>query len=157
MYILLRSLLRAFSSIVATKTPRYLYSASGCSRPAYLFHISKYFSHLRPDFYEVGILVDPEQSSAHYSRLATYCHLCLSLQRGLKPFLPDGYTNLNPLRIRLRTISMSSHVSQLFAVQEMASLLIVGSVVSWTAECFLVTITPAFYDCPYRSNQWLPR
>ena len=29
---------------------------------------------------------------------------------------------------------MSSHVSQLFAGQKMASLLIVGSVASWTAE-----------------------
>ena len=52
---------------------------------------------------------------------------------------------------------MSPHVNQLFAGQEMASLLIVGSVVFWTAECILVVITPALYDSPYRSNQWLRR
>ena len=101
----------------------------------------------------MGILVDPPQSSAHYSRLATYCQVCLSLQRGVKPFLPDGYTSIYLLRIRLRTISMSSHVSQLFAGQKMASLRIVGSVVSWTAYRILVPITSALYDSPYRSNQ----
>ena len=47
---------------------------------------------------------------------------------------------------------MSSYVNQLFAGQEMASLLIVGSVVFWTAECILVAITPALYDSPYKSN-----
>ena len=52
---------------------------------------------------------------------------------------------------------MSSHVSQLFAGQEMASLHIVGSIESWTAERVLVAITPALYDSPYRSNQWLRR
>ena len=111
-----------FWLIIATKTPRYLYSASECSRATYPFHITKYFSHLRPDFYEVGLPIDPEQSSVHYSWLATYCHVCLSLRRGVRSFLPDGYTNIDPLRIRLRTISMSSHDSQLFAGQEMASL-----------------------------------
>ena len=89
----------------------------------------------------MGILFDPEQSSVHYSRLATYCHVCFSLQRGVKPFLSDGYTNIYPLRMRLRTISMSTHVSQLFAGQNMASLHIVGSVVHWTAGCILVAIT----------------
>ena len=49
---------------------------------------------------------------------------------------------------------MSSHVNQLFAGQEMASLHIVGSIVFWTAECILVAITPALYDSPHRSNQW---
>ena len=34
---------------------------------------------------------------------------------------------------------------------------IVGSVESWTAERILVAITPALYDSPYRSNQWLRR
>ena len=34
----------------------------------------------------MGIPVDPEQPSAHYSRLATYCHVCLSLRRSVKPF-----------------------------------------------------------------------
>ena len=157
LYILLRSPLRAWWSIIATKTPRYLYSASGCSRAALLSHISKYFSHLGPDFYEVGIPVDPKQLSTHYSRLATYCHVCLSLQRGVKPFLPYGYTNIYPLQIRLQTISMSSHVNQLFAGQEMATLHMVGSVVFWTTECILVAITPALYDSPYRLNQWLPQ
>ena len=52
---------------------------------------------------------------------------------------------------------MSSHVNQLFAGQEMASLHIVGSVVFWTAECILVEITPALYDSAYRSKQWLRR
>ena len=87
------------------------------------------FSHLKSDFYKVGVPVDPEQPSAHYYRLATYCHVCLSIERGVKPFLSDGYRNIYPLRIRLRIISMSSHVNQLFAGQEMASLLIVDSVV----------------------------
>ena len=50
---------------------------------------------------------------------------------------------------------MSSHVSQLFAGQKVASLHIVGSVVYWTAGCILVAITPALYDSPYGSNQWL--
>ena len=49
---------------------------------------------------------------------------------------------------------MSSHVNQLFAGQEMASLHIVGSVVVCTAGCILVAITPALQDSPYRSNQW---
>ena len=110
---------------------------------------------MRPNFDEVGIPVDPEQSLAHYSGLATYCHVCLSLQRGVKPFLPDGYKNIYPLRIRLRILAMSSHVNQLFAGQDMANLHIVGSVVFWTAECILVAITPALYDSPYRSSQWL--
>ena len=108
-------------------------------------------------FNEVGIPFDPEQSFVHYSWLATYYHVCLSLRGGVKPFLPDGYTNIYPLRIRLRTISISSPLSQLFAGQEMASLHIVGSGVSWTAECILVAITPALYDSPYRLNQWLQR
>ena len=43
---------------------------------------------------------------------------------------------------------MSSHVNQLFAGQEMASLHLVGSGVSWTGECVLVAITPALYDSP---------
>ena len=116
-----------------------------------------YSAHIRPNFDEVGIPVHPEQSFAHYSRLATYCHICLSLQRGVKPFPPDGYTNIYPLRKGLRIISMSSHVNHLFTGQEIASLDIVGSVVFWTAECILVAITPALYDSPYRSNQWLQR
>ena len=43
---------------------------------------------------------------------------------------------------------MSSHVNQLFAGQKMASLYIVGSVVTWTAECILVSTTQALYDSP---------
>ena len=156
-YILLRSLLRAWWSIIATKIPRYLYSASWCSRATLLFHITKYFSHIRPGFDEVGIPLTQNNRFAHNSRIATYCHVCLSLQRGVKPFLPDGYTNIYPLRIRLPIISMSSHVSRLFAGHEMASLHIVGSVVFWTAECILVVITPALHDSPYRSNQLLRR
>ena len=50
---------------------------------------------------------------------------------------------------------MSSHVSQLFAGQKMASLHIIASVVSWTAECIPVAITRALYDSPYRSNEGL--
>ena len=41
--------------------------------------------------------------------------------------------------------------------QEMASLHIFGSIVFWTGEWILVEITPALYDSPRRSNQWLPR
>ena len=58
----------------------------------------------------------------------------------MKPVLPDGYTNIYLLRLRLRIISMSSHVNRLFAGQEMASLHLVGSVVSWTAQWILVAI-----------------
>ena len=135
-YVLLRSLLRAWWSIKATKTLRYLYSASGCSRATYLFHISKYLSHLKPDFFEEGIPVDPERPFDHYSRLATYCHVCLSFQRGVKPFILDGYTYIYPLRIGLRTVSTSSCVKQLFTGQKMASLYIVGSFATSTAFAF---------------------
>ena len=161
-YILLRSLLCACFSIIATKTPRYLYSASGCSRATKLFPITKYFSHIRPDFEQVGILVDPEKSFAHYSRLATYCHVCLLLQRGVKPFLPAGYTKIYPLRIRLRIIPMSSHVNQLFAGQEMASVHIVAPLCLGLQNAFLsqslrhYTTLPIDrtngYDQSYRSH-----
>ena len=148
MYILLRSLLRAFFDNSYEDTSIFIFRVWVFA--GYItFNITKYLSHLRPNFYQVGIPFDPEQPSAHYSRLATYCHVCLSLQRGVKPFLSVGYTNIYPLRIRLRMISMSSHVSQSFAGQKMASLHIVGSVVYWTAGCTLVAITPALYDSPY--------
>ena len=73
--------------------------------------------------------------------------------KGCEAFFPNGYTNIYPLRIRLRISSMSSHVNQLLAGQKMANLYIVGSVVAWTAGCILVAITSALYDSPYRSNQ----
>ena len=75
----------------------------------------------------MGNIIDPEQLAVHYSRLATYCHVCLSLRRGCEALL-DSYTNIYPLRIRVRTTSMSSHVNELFTGQKMASPDIIGSV-----------------------------
>ena len=149
LYILLRTLLRAFlidKSYDDTSIFIFRVWVFGGYK---LFDITKYLSHLEPDCYEVHVPLDPEQPSAHYRRLATYFHVCLSLRRGVKPLFSDGYMNIYPMPIRLRRISMSSQVTQFFAVQKMASLRIVGSVVSWTAECILVAITPALYDFPY--------
>ena len=133
-YILLRSLLRASWSIIATKTPRYLHPATAHLRATQPFHISKDMSRHLLNFLKVGTPVDPEQPFVHYSQLASYCHICLSLRRAEKPCLSDSYTNIYPLRIGLRRIYMCSHIEWLFAGQKMASLCIVDSISTWTTE-----------------------
>ena len=44
----------------ATKTPRYLYSASGARGLHNYSHITKYLSRLLPNFREVGAPIDPQ-------------------------------------------------------------------------------------------------
>ena len=83
----------------ATKTPRYLYSASGARGLPNFFHITKYLSLLLPDFQEVGAPFDPERPST-YSRIsqliATYdSHLVRVEPESSLEFI----TNIYPLRI----------------------------------------------------------
>ena len=143
-YILLRSLLHAFFLINHSyeDTTRCIFRVWVFAGYITIPYNQVSFSP-RTQLLQSGIPVVPEQPSGHYSRLATYCHVCLSLRRDVKPFFPTGYTNIYPLRIRLQTILMSSHGNHLFAGQKMASLRIVGSFASWTTEYIVVTIAPA--------------
>ena len=95
----------------ATKTPRYLYSASSArglhNSPIYVKDLSR----LLPVFNEVGAPFDPERPNnyPHISQLiATYDSHLVTVEPGSSL---EFITNIYPLRISLRIIPLCSHES----------------------------------------------
>ena len=110
-YILLRSLLRAWWSWKCYEDTSIFIFRVGCSRTTQLFHITKYLSRLLPDFKEVGAPFDPERPNT-YSRIS---QLIAKYDSYLVRVEPESslefITNIYPLRIDLRIIPMCSHES----------------------------------------------
>ena len=95
----------------ATKTSRYLYSASGASGLHNYSMYLKYLSRLLADFKEVGAPIDPERPNT-YSRVSQLIATYDSYLIGVEPELSlEFITNIYPFRVDLRIIPMCSHGS----------------------------------------------
>ena len=147
MYILLRSLLRAWWSWKMLQDTSIFIFRVGCSRPTWLSHNIKYLSLLLPDFKELGAPFDSERPNT-YSRISQLIATYDSHLVGVEPESSlEIITNIYPLRIDLRIIPMCSYGIIIRRTEDGPSSY---GWLRWDLDCrcsnILVSTTLALYD-----------